>query len=107
MLRIERASNSHTTLRHAVLRGKVPHALVASPFYEDYVGAARLEKHGAKRWRKHVAKVVAHLTGALSPDDVLLGGGNVEKLKELPPGCRAGDNANACLGGFRLWEAAQ
>lgn len=32
MLRIERATNSHATLRHAVLRGKVPHALVASPF---------------------------------------------------------------------------
>lgn len=29
---IERATNSHTTLRHAVLRGEVPHALAASPF---------------------------------------------------------------------------
>jgi polyphosphate glucokinase len=28
----------------------------------------------------------------------------VKKLKELPPGCRAGDNANAFQGGFRLWE---
>jgi polyphosphate glucokinase len=25
-------------------------------------------------------------------------------LKKMPPGCRAGDNANAFLGGFRLWE---
>lgn len=74
--------------------------------YEDYVGAARLEKHGAKRWRKHVAKVVAHLSGALLPDNVVLGGGNVKKFKELPPGCRAGDNTNAFLSGFRLWEAA-
>ena len=41
---------------------------------------------------------------ALEPDDVVLGGGNVKKLKELPPGCRAGDNANAFLGGVRLWE---
>jgi polyphosphate glucokinase len=24
-------------------------------------------------------------------------------LKQLPEGCRAGDNANAFLGGFRLW----
>lgn len=38
--------------------------------------------------------------------DVVLGGGNVKKFKELPPGCRAGDNANAYLDGFRLWEAA-
>jgi len=37
---------------------------------------------------------------------VVLGGGNVKKLKALPKGCRAGDNANAFLGGFRLWEDA-
>ena len=42
----------------------------------------------------------------LEPDDVVLGGGNVKKLKELPRGCREGDNANAFLGGFRLWEKA-
>jgi polyphosphate glucokinase len=35
---------------------------------------------------------------------VVIGGGNVKRLKELPPGCRAGDNANAFIGGFRLWE---
>jgi hypothetical protein len=34
----------------------------------------------------------------------VLGGGNVKKLKELPQGCRVGDNTNAFLGGFRLWE---
>ena len=39
---------------------------------------------------------------ALEPEDVVLGGGNVKKLQKLPPGCRAGDNANAFVGGFRL-----
>ena len=34
---------------------------------------------------------------------VVTGGGNAKKLKGLPPGCRAGDNANALVGGFRLW----
>jgi polyphosphate glucokinase len=51
-----------------------------------------------------VADVVAKLVAALEPNDVVLGGGNVKNLKQLPPGCRAGDNANAFLGGFRLWE---
>ena len=74
--------------------------------YEDYVGLRGLEKWGKKKWRRHVADVVARLVAALEPDDVVLGGGNVKKLKELPPGCRAGDNANAFLGGFRLWEQA-
>jgi polyphosphate glucokinase len=51
-----------------------------------------------------VADVVQRLIAAIEPDDVVLGGGNVHKLKELPPKCRAGDNANAFRGGFRLWE---
>ena len=46
------------------------------------------------------------LIAALEPDDVVLGGGNVKKLKMLPKGCREGANANAFLGGFRLWEKA-
>ncbi len=72
--------------------------------YEDYVGLRGLNRLGKKKWRSHVADVVERLKAALEPDDVVLGGGNVKKLKELPPGCRAGDNANAFLGGFRLWE---
>ena len=71
--------------------------------YEDYVGLRGLEQHGKKKWRKHVADVVEQLRAALEPDEIVLGGGNVKKLKELPRGCRAGDNANAFLGGFRLW----
>jgi polyphosphate glucokinase len=74
--------------------------------YEDYVGERSLEKRGKKKWRRHVANVIKLLITALEPDDVVLGGGNVKKLKELPKGCRAGDNANAFLGGFRLWQKA-
>jgi len=72
--------------------------------YEDYVGRAGLERHGRKKWRRDVADVVARLITALEPDDTVLGGGNVKKLEALPPRCRAGDNANAFRGGFRLWE---
>jgi polyphosphate glucokinase len=74
--------------------------------YEEYVGQRGLEKRGKKQWRRDVADVVARLTAALEPDDVVLGGGNVRRLKELPSGCRAGENADAFVGGFRLWEAA-
>jgi polyphosphate glucokinase len=72
--------------------------------YEDYVGARALEEFGKKAWRKHVEDVVECLVAALQPDDVVLGGGNAKKLKELPPLCRLGDNANAFKGGFRMWE---
>jgi polyphosphate glucokinase len=71
--------------------------------YEDYVGLRGLQRLGKKKWQQHVAYVVASLIAALCPDDVVLGGGNAKKLQQLPPGCRAGSNANAFLGGFRLW----
>ena len=71
--------------------------------YEDYVGRAGLKRHGKKKWRRHVADVVARLIAALEPDDTVIGGGNVGKLDALPPHSRAGDNSNAFRGGFRLW----
>ena len=71
--------------------------------YEDYVGRAGLERDGKKVWRRRVADVVERLKAALQPDDTVIGGGNVRKLSALPRGCRAGENANAFLGGFRLW----
>jgi polyphosphate glucokinase len=72
--------------------------------YEDYVGIRGLERLGKKKWRRHVEFGVARLIDALYPDDVVIGGGNAKKLSKLPPGCRKGDNANAFLGGFRLWD---
>ena len=72
--------------------------------FEDYVGVRGYDRLGKKKWRQHVADVIARLMAALEPEYVILGGGNVKKLEELPPGCRAGDNAKAFLGGFRLWE---
>jgi polyphosphate glucokinase len=72
--------------------------------YEDYVGRAGLERYGRKKWRRQVADVVAIFTAALEPDETVIGGGNARKLDALPPHSRAGDNANAFRGGFRLWE---
>jgi polyphosphate glucokinase len=74
--------------------------------FEDYVGIRGLKRFGKKKWRKHVADVVACLSAAVQAEEVVLGGGNVKRLKELPPNCREGDNSNAFLGGFRLWEQA-
>jgi polyphosphate glucokinase len=72
--------------------------------FEDYVGLRGLEQNGKRRWRRYVADAVARLIAALEPDEVVLGGGNVRKLSELPPLCREGSNADAFRGGFRLWD---
>jgi len=86
---------------HAMELGHLPYKRRT---YEDYVGVRGLEEFGKKVWRKHVDDIVEYLVAALRPDDVVLGGGNANKLKEFPRLCRLGDNANAFKGGFRMWE---
>ncbi|MGH9447363.1 MAG: ROK family protein [Terriglobia bacterium] len=72
--------------------------------YEDYVGLRALKRFGRKKWERHVFAIVDDLKAALEPDYVVLGGGNAQKLKRLPPGALLGDNRNAFTGGFRLWQ---
>ena len=72
--------------------------------FEDYVGVAGRKRLGQKKWEQAVRDVIARVIAALEPEDVVLGGGNVKNLKKLPPGCRAGDNLNAFVGRFRLWQ---
>ena len=71
--------------------------------FEDYVGERGLERRGKGKWRKSVFDVSERLAAALLPDYIVIGGGNVERLKELPPKCRRGNNDNAFRGGFRVW----
>jgi predicted NBD/HSP70 family sugar kinase len=85
---------------------EVGHLPYKKKTYEDYLGLRGLERLGKKKWKNYVEHGVSSLINAFHPDDVVIGGGNAKKLKFLPRGCRRGDNANAFLGGFRLWEEA-
>jgi len=87
-----------------VIPAELAHLSYKKATYEDYVGKRGLDRMGKKKWRRYVTEIVAKLIQVLHPDDVVLGGGNAKKLKEIPPGCRLGDNAHAFTGGFRLWE---
>lgn len=71
---------------------------------EDVLGKAHLKDVGVKEWEGAVHEIVAMLQRAFLTDYVVLGGGNVKKLKVLPKGARAGRNDNAYLGGVRLWQ---
>jgi len=100
-----------TGLGTALIAGGVlvPMELAHLPYrsgtYEDYLGLRCLERMGRKKWQKHVETCVTSLVAAFQLDDVVIGGGNVKKLTKLPSACRQGNNANAFLGGFRLWES--
>ncbi|MEO8362359.1 MAG: ROK family protein [Vicinamibacteria bacterium] len=92
-----------------VIKGQIaPLELAHLPYrrgeYEDYVGLRGYEKFGKKIWREHVARVSSLLKAAMVADYVVLGGGQSKKIKDLPPGCRRGDNDNAFKGGQRVWE---
>jgi polyphosphate glucokinase len=73
--------------------------------FEDELGLRGLKRMGRKKWRKRVRALTHRFVSALELDDVVLGGGNAKKLKKLPDGCRLGNNANAFIGGARLWQA--
>ena len=75
--------------------------------FEDEVGAAGLARLGASAWRRAVADVVAILSRALLPDDVVIGGGNVNRLTALPQGARRGSNDDAFTGGLALWNGEE
>jgi predicted NBD/HSP70 family sugar kinase len=73
--------------------------------YEEYVGKTGLKRLGKRKWRRHVDDVITRLKTALEVDEVVIGGGNAKLLKRLPRGVRLGTNANAFLGGYRIWRA--
>jgi polyphosphate glucokinase len=75
--------------------------------YEGYLGLDGLKRLGIAKWRDVVREVVARFVSALEVEDVVIGGGNVNKMDRMPPGCRAGDNAHAFRGGFLLWNGTR
>jgi predicted NBD/HSP70 family sugar kinase len=83
---------------------ELAHLPYKSRTYEDYLGERGRRKLGKKKWRKEVARVIQLFKAAFEPEDIVVGGGNVSHLKELPRGVRLGNNANAFVGGFRLWN---
>ena len=89
----------------------VPLELAHMPYrkgtFEDYVGLRGLKRMGRRKWRKHVDAGIEQFVATFQPDEIVLGGGNLKELKELPPLCRPGSNANAFEGGLRLWEESR
>jgi predicted NBD/HSP70 family sugar kinase len=73
--------------------------------YEHHLGEHGRRRLGNRKWRAKVAAAVKEFRDALLPEDIVLGGGNAERLDRLPPHTRRGENAAAFVGGFRLWEA--
>ena len=72
--------------------------------YEDVLGVHGLAKLGEKKWTAQVFKIGRSLMQALEAEYVVLGGGNVDKIEELPEEFKRGSNDNAFKGGVELWN---
>ena len=76
--------------------------------YEEYVGEANRSHSGGKEWRKEVWQVTDIFYRAVLPDYICLGGGNAKRIakhpNEIPSYVRLGENSNAFVGGFRVWQ---
>ena len=70
----------------------------------ELLGDEGFETLGPKKWQNVVMEIVPSVKMALMADYVVLGGGNVKKLEELPDGVRRGHNRTVVDGGRRLWE---
>ena len=88
----------------ALLPMELGHMPYKTGTYESLLGLKGLTRLGIKKWRDVVFEVVALFINIFELDEVVIGGGNINKLDRIPPGSRAGDNALAFKGGFLLWE---
>ena len=71
--------------------------------YEHYVSDAFCNRD-REAWKRNVMELIRIMRDAFMPDYVMLGGGNVRHLDELPDGVLRGANDNAFAGGIRAWE---
>jgi len=70
----------------------------------EILGDKGFERLGLKKWQRAVNEIVPTLKHAVMADYVVLGGGNVKEIEELPDGVRRGHNRTVVEGGRRLWE---
>jgi polyphosphate glucokinase len=98
---------SALVVRGHIVPMELGHIAIDGKTFEEVLGTRGLKKAGRKKWARRVEAATSRFVSALLVDEVVLGGGNAKKLSRLPRGCRMGHNANAFIGGFRMWEDAK
>jgi predicted NBD/HSP70 family sugar kinase len=97
------------TLSKRVIPTELGHARFSKRHdYESLVSKAALSSEGRKRWTKSLETVVEDFQRLFSPDQIVIGGGNVKQLKNFretfpSKAIVPGDNDFAFAGGEALW----
>lgn len=81
------------------------HPLHKRKTYNEYLGAAELERVGQKRWNRRLERTLTVLETLLHPDHIFIGGGNARHVSlALPQSISLGSNAAGLEGGAALWR---
>lgn len=89
---------------HLILSLDLGRMIYGDSRWFELLGDKGYEKLGNKKWQNVVHDIVPAIKSALMADYVVLGGGSVKRLEELPDGARRGHNRTVVEGGRRLWE---
>lgn len=74
--------------------------------YEEQLGRAALERHGAKKWNLRLEKAIAHLNHLFNYDGLYIGGGETKQIElDLPNNAKIIPNVTGLLGGIKLWTS--
>ena len=81
------------------------HPLRKGNTYDEYVGAAALERKGIDKWNRRVQRAIEAVKILLNYDRLYLGGGNATHIRfDLPPNVTVVSNEAGITGGIRLWD---
>ena len=81
------------------------HPIKGGKDYDEYVGAAAIEKIGHRRWNKRVHKIIKVLETVVMYDTLYIGGGNARLLEpSLPANVKIVSNEAGITGGVRVWD---
>ncbi len=81
------------------------HPFKSGKTYEDLLGKRGLEKHGKKKWNKHLLEAIDLIRRIFNFDKLYIGGGNTSKISFKPPkDVVVAENIAGLLGGLRLWH---
>jgi len=92
---------AHNTLI-SVDAGALMHANGRPIWY--LLNRAARKRMGTKKWMKLVIAIAVELKTAMFVNEVVIGGGQADRLTGLPEGVRQGDNRAVVEGGIRLWR---
>jgi hypothetical protein len=89
---------------HLILSLDLGRMMYGDQRLSELLGDEGFESLGAKKWQAVVHGILPALKNAMMADYVVLGGGSVKKIDQLPDGTRRGHNRTVVEGGRKLFE---